>query len=318
MSSLMQLFRRPKTRPPVLEQGCVATIGAFDGLHLGHRRILKRVAKIAQAHDLPALIFSFEPTPKEYFSRQTPPARLMKFREKYIALNELGVDIFYCPRFESGLAGLTPDAFVDDLLVGLLNVQHLVVGDDFHFARKRSGSIIDLQRKGAEHGFSVEQVGSVIEQGERVSSSVVREALEAGNMERARQLLGSGYRMSGKVVKGQLLGRELGMPTANVKLNRKLSPVQGIFAVRLKIDGDEYSQGWLDGVASVGTRPTVGGTVPLLEVHIFDFDRDIYGAHIQVEFVAKLRDEEHFDDIETMRQQMFIDADQARDILAAA
>jgi len=300
----------------VLERGCVATIGAFDGLHLGHRRILNRVIELSQAHDLLTLIFSFEPTPKEYFSRQYPPARLMKFSGKYLALDKLGIDVFYCPRFEPGLAGLTPDAFVDDLLVGLLNVKHLVVGDDFQFARKRSGSIIDLERKGAEHGFSVEQVGSVIEQGERVSSSVVREVLEAGDMERARQLLGGWYRMSGKVVVGQLLGRELGMPTANVNLNRKLSPVQGIFAVRLKIDGDE--QGWLDGVASVGTRPTVGGTEPLLEVHIFDFDRDIYGAHIQVEFVAKLRDEERFDDIETLRQQMFIDADQARDILAGA
>jgi riboflavin kinase/FMN adenylyltransferase len=153
----------------------------------------------------------------------------------------------------------------------------------------------------------------VIEQGERVSSSVVREVLEAGDMERARQLLGGRYRMSGKVVKGQLLGRELGMPTANVKLNRKLSPVQGIFSVRLKIDADE--QGWQDGV---GTRPTVGGTEPLLEVHIFDFDRDIYGAHIQVEFVAKLRDEVRFPDLETLRQQMFLDAKQAREILNAA
>jgi riboflavin kinase/FMN adenylyltransferase len=315
----MELFRRPTFRPPVLEQGCVATIGAFDGLHLGHRRILKRVAELSLQHHLPTLVFSFEPLPKEYFSRGQPPARLMKFREKFLALDELGIDAFYCPRFEPGLAGLTPDAFIDDLLVGLLNIKHLIVGDDFQFAHKRSGGIADLERKGAEYGFSVEQVGSVTEQGGRVSSSVVRAALQAGNMEQARQLLGGRYRMSGKVVKGQLLGRELGMPTANVKLNRKLSPVQGIFAVRaggLQAEGEPLV--WLDGVASVGTRPTVGGTEPILEVHIFDFDQDIYGAHIQVEFVAKLRDEVRFDDIETLRQQMFIDADQARDILVAA
>jgi riboflavin kinase/FMN adenylyltransferase len=311
----MQLIRRSSIRPAILEQGCVATIGAFDGLHLGHQRILDRVHELAAQHGLPSLVFSFEPTPKEYFSRQSPPARLMKFREKYQALEEQGISVFYCPRFEPKLAGLEPDVFVDDLLIGLLNVKHLVVGDDFHFARKRSGSIKDLQRKSAEHGFTLEKVGSVVVEDERISSSVVRKALLAGDMQRAQQLMGGLYRMSGKIVKGQLLGRELGMPTANVKLNRKLSPVQGIFAVRV---GGLDAAGWLDGVASVGTRPTVNGTEPLLEVHIFDFDRDIYGEHIQVEFVAKLRDEERFDNLETLREQMFIDADQARGILAAA
>ncbi|MCP3999346.1 MAG: bifunctional riboflavin kinase/FAD synthetase [Gammaproteobacteria bacterium] len=315
----MKFFRNPTFRPPVLVQGCIATVGAFDGLHLGHRCILKRVVQLSRQHNLPALVFSFEPLPKEYFSREQLPARLMKFREKFLALDELGIDAFYCPRFEPGLAGLMPDVFIDDLLVRLLNVKHLIIGDDFQFGYKRLGGVADLEHKGAEYGFSVEQVGSVFEQGGRVSSSVVRAALESGDMEQARQLLGGWYSMSGKVVQGQLLGRELGMPTANVKLNRKLSPVQGIFAVRvggLQIDGQ--SQPWLDGVASVGTRPTVGGTEPILEVHIFDFDWDIYGAHIQVEFVAKLRDEVHFDDIETLRQQMFIDAEQARDILKAA
>jgi riboflavin kinase/FMN adenylyltransferase len=311
----MHLIRHPSERPALLERGSVATIGAFDGLHLGHRRILERVRELAQESGLPSLVFSFEPTPKEYFSRQSPPARLMKFREKYSALEELGVSAFYCPRFSPAFAGLEPDEFVDDLLIRLLNVRHLVVGDDFQFARNRAGKMADLERKGAEHGFTVEQVGSVNVAGERVSSSAVRRALAEGDAERARQLLGNWYRMSGKVVRGQLLGRELGMPTANVKLNRKLSPVQGIFAVRTA--GIEPGK-WLDGVASVGTRPTVNGTEPLLEVHIFDFDRDIYGAHIQVEFVAKLRDEERFDDLETLRNQMFIDADQARDILAAA
>ena len=317
MASIMQLFRHPKMRPPVLEQGCVATIGAFDGLHLGHRRILSRVDELASEHNLPQLIFSFEPTPKEYFARQSPPARLMKFREKFLALDSLGVDAFYCPRFEPALEGLDPDAFIDGLLIGLLNVKHLIVGDDFVFARKRSGSVADLERKGAEHGFTVEQVGSVEIDGERISSSVVRRYLEAGDMEKARQLLGDWYRMSGKVVRGQLLGRELGMPTANVKLNRKLSAVQGIFAVRAGLALDGASVRWLDGVASVGTRPTVNGTEPLLEVHIFNFDRDIYGEHMQVEFVAKLRDEVRFDDLETLRDQMFKDADQAREILAA-
>ena len=314
----MRLIHLPSHSIPDLREGCVATIGAFDGLHIGHRQILERVRIVAAEQKLPALVFSFEPTPKEYFSRQQPPARLMKFREKFQALDELGFDWFFCPRFDAALANLEPDAFIDDLLVNLLGVRHLIVGDDFHFARKRSGSVADLIRKGAERGFSVEQVGSVIEPGERVSSSVVRQALAHGDLDKARDLLGRCYRMSGTVIRGQLLGRELGMPTANVKLNRKLSAVQGIFAVRvsgLQLNGNQ--EAWLDGVASIGTRPTVAGIEPLLEVHIFNFDRDIYGEHIQVEFVAKLRDEVHFPDLESLREQMFIDASQARDLLAA-
>ncbi len=311
----MRLIRRPTQPVAELQTGCIATIGAFDGLHLGHRQIISRLKAEAAARGLPALVFSFEPTPKEYFSRSTPPARLMKFREKFQALDEFGIDWFFCPRFEPAFANLEPDQFIDRLLVNLLHVRHLIVGDDFRFARGRAGTLDDLRRKGATHGFSVEQVSSVTTGSDRVSSSVVRAALESGDMQRARQLLGGWYRMAGMVVRGQLLGRELGMPTANVKLNRKLSPVQGIFAVRV---GGLQSSRWLDGVASIGTRPTVNGVEPLLEVHIFDFDRDIYGAHIQVEFIAKLRDEVHFADIESLRKQMFIDAGQARRILTAA
>jgi len=312
---MMQLIRRPANSVAALKGGCVATIGAFDGLHLGHRQIIARLRDEAAARDLPTLVFSFEPTPKEYFSRGTPPSRLMKFREKFQTLEELGIDWFFCPRFEPAFANLEPDEFIDRLLVDLLHVRHLIVGDDFRFARRRAGTLEDLRRKGSAQGFSIEQVSSVTVGDKRVSSSVVRDALEQGDMALARQLLGDWYRMAGRVVRGQLLGRQLGMPTANVKLNRKLSPVQGIFAVR--VAGAEPGR-WLDGVASIGTRPTVNGVEPLLEVHIFDFDRDIYGAHIQVEFIAKLRDEVRFPDIESLRKQMFIDADEARRILTAA
>lgn len=311
----MQLIRRPIQPIAELQAGCIATIGAFDGLHLGHRQIIARLKAEAAARQLPSLVFSFEPTPKEYFSRGTPPARLMKFREKFQALNELGIDWFFCPRFEPAFANLEPDEFIDRLLVKLLNVRHLIVGDDFRFARNRAGTLDDLRRRGVAHGFTLEQVSSVTTGSDRVSSSVVRAALESGDMQQARQLLGGWYRMAGRVVQGQLLGRTLGMPTANVKLNRKLSPVQGIFAVRV---GGLQAGRWLDGVASIGTRPTVNGVEPLLEVHIFDFDRDIYGAHIQVEFIAKLRDEVRFPDIESMRKQMFVDAGQARRILTVA
>lgn len=309
----MRLIRNPGSVVPELEQGCVATIGAFDGLHIGHRSILSRVREIAAEKDLPALAFSFDPTPKEFFSRAKPPARLMCFREKFEALDEFGMDVFFCPRFNARMASLSPDEFIERLLVDKLRIKHIVVGDDFRFGHKRAGSVKDLQARGAELGFSVEQMGSVLEGDERVASSEVRALLAAGDCDGARRLLGRGYRMSGRVVEGEKIGRTLGMPTANVRLKRSQSPVQGIFAVRV----GGLAEGWLDGVASIGTRPTVGGTEPLLEVHIFDFDRDIYGAHIKVEFIAKIRDEEHFPDLESLTRQMSADAAKARDILRA-
>ncbi len=308
----MRLIRRPGTtrhRPP---QGCVATIGVFDGVHQGHQLILRRVIDEAKKRGLPSLVFSFEPTPQEYFSKSSPPARLMQLREKYQALEALGINWLYCPPFDETIESLDPLPFIRQFLVETLGVKHLVVGDDFRFAKGRSGTMEDLITAGRDEGFGVEQTGSVIQDGIRVSSTAIRAALDAGELEQAKNLLGRYYRMSGRIVAGKKLGKTLGFPTANVNLNRVLSPVMGIFAVR--IDGLE--EGLLDGVASVGTRPTVGGTVPILEVYIFDFDREIYGQHIQVEFVARLRDEVHFPDLESLRQQMHIDADQARQILA--
>ncbi len=309
----MRLIRNPRSVIPELQLGCVATIGAFDGLHLGHRHILGRVREIAAERGLPALAFSFDPTPKEFFSRGAKPARLMRFREKIEALDELGMDVFFCPRFNAAMARMSPDEFIEKLLMGTLRVKHIVVGDDFRFAHQRAGSVENLRARATELGYSVEKVSSVLEGDQRVSSSVVRELLEAGRCDEAAQLLGRPYRMSGQVVEGEKLGRTLGMPTANVRLKRSQSPVHGIFAVRV----GGLTEGWLNGVASIGTRPTVGGTEPLLEVHIFDFDRDIYGAHIQVEFLAKLRDEERFPDVDALTRQMFKDAEQARAILGA-
>jgi len=312
--NLMLLIRRPYQPPEALQNGCVATIGVFDGVHLGHQRILQRVQDEAAARQVPALMFSFEPTPQEYFGGAAPPARLMKFREKYHALNDLGVDAFFCPRFEQSLSSLDPEQFAKQLLHGLLGVKHLVIGDDFRYAKNRAGTVEDLKLAGERFGFSVEQVGSVVSEGERVSSTAIRHHLQHGEMAEAAALLGRNYFMSGRVVGGQQLGKTLGFPTANLKLNRKLSPISGIFAVRVS----GLREGLLNGVASLGTRPTVNGVEPILEVHIFDFSREIYGEHIDVEFVAKLRDEERFPDLDSMREQMHVDAAQAREILAAA
>ena len=310
----MHLSRTADCVPEQLvADGSVLTIGAFDGLHLGHQRILDRVLAEASQRRVPAAVMSFEPTPKEFFAAASPPARLMRFREKFEALAEYGLDLFFCPRFDARMQGVSVPQFVEHLLVNTLKVSHLVVGDDFRFGKARTGGVDDLKLAGQKFGFTVEQVGSVINDGERVSSSAVRHALAAGELTRATRFLGRRYRMSGRVVEGNHLGRELGYPTANVALRRRQTPVMGIFAVRVWGLGDTV----LDGVASVGIRPTVGGTKPLLEVHIFDFDEDIYGRYIQVEFVAKLRDEVKFPDLEELTEQMHRDAAQARDILAA-
>lgn len=296
-----------------VDNGSVATIGSFDGLHLGHRTLLDHVFEKSRALDVPAVVMSFEPTPKEFFQAASPPARLMRFREKYEALASAGVDIFFCPRFDVSMKNIAADTFIRQILVHALNIRHLVIGDDFRFAQDREGHLATLERAGAAIGFSVERVSSIFESAERVSSSAIRDALWNGDLDKATALLGRHYRMSGNVILGERMGRELGYPTANVNLNRRQSAVMGIFAVRVS------GPGWgpLDAVASVGTRPTFGGEKPLLEVHIFDFDRDIYGEYIHVDFIARLRSEEKFENADALVEQMHRDSEKARQILAA-
>ena len=308
----MQLMRRPDAAPHHLADGCVATIGAFDGVHLGHRRILERVLDEAAKRSLPSVVVSFEPTPREFFAGNQPPARLTRFREKFVELQSLGVDWFFCPPFNAEMERLEPNEFISQLLIDTLHIRYLVVGDDFVFGRRRSGTITDLRQAGSVYGFAVEQVGTVLEDADRVSSTLVRQALAAGELTTAATLLGRHYSMTGRVVDGKKLGKKLGFPTANVNLNRRASPIAGIFAVRVDGLGSEL----LNGVASVGTRPTIEGTEPLLEVHIFDFDRDIYGEYIRVEFIQKLRDEVRFSDLQALTEQMHVDAAEARQILA--
>jgi riboflavin kinase/FMN adenylyltransferase len=293
--------------------GSVGTIGSFDGLHLGHQALLRHVVEEAAARSLPAIVMSFEPTPKEFFRAEKPPSRLMRFREKFEALAESDIDIFFCPRFNAAMQNIAADAFIRQILVHAFNIRHLVVGDDFRFAQDREGHLDMLRRAGKTLGFTVEQMTSIVEEDVRVSSSEIRGALWTGDLDRAAALLGRHYRMSGKVILGERVGRQLGYPTANVNLNRKQSAVMGIFAVR--VSGRDW--GPLDAVASVGTRPTFEGTKPMLEVHIFDFDKDIYGEYIHVDFIARLRNEEKFDDVDALVEQMHRDSELARQILAA-
>lgn len=311
----MRLVRHLQDLPfDDLARGSVMTIGAYDGLHLGHEKLLERVFEESSRQGLPAVLMSFEPTPKEFFSVEQPPARLMRFREKFDALAAHGIDVFFCPRFNFEMRSIPADAFIRRVLVHGLNARHIVIGDDFRFARRREGSVEHLERASRALDFTVERVPSVMAEGVRVSSTAIREAMESGDMRTANALLGRPYRMSGRIIRGKQMGRKLGYATANVDLRRRQSAVMGIYAVRVNgIEG-----GPRDAVASVGTRPTFeDGNKPLLEVHIFDFDKDVYGAYIHVDFIERLRSEIKFDSVEDLVEQMHRDADNAKSALAA-
>lgn len=294
-------------------RGCVATIGAFDGIHLGHQEMIRVLRERAAEHGLPAVLLSFEPTPREYFAKSAPPARLTRFREKVEALQRYGVERFVCLRF-ARIRSLSPERFVQDVLVDALGVRHVVVGHDFRFARDLAGDVRTLRSLGEQAGFGVTEVPPFEIDGERVSSSLVRQALDEGDMQRAARLLGRPYRMTGKVVDGAKLGRRLGFPTANLRPRRRATPLAGIFAIRASGCGLQDAPG----VASLGTRPTLNGTELLLEAHVFDFDGELYRQYLHVDFIARLRDELRFDDVDALVEQMRKDAAQARRILAGA
>jgi riboflavin kinase / FMN adenylyltransferase len=295
---------------------CVATIGNFDGVHVGHREMVRTVKRHAERLGLPSVVITFEPSPREYFARGDVPARLTRLREKFAALADLGVDYLMLLHFDARMAGVSPESFVDDVLVNGLGIRHLVVGHDFRFAHRRAGSVDTLHELGRTRHFAVEEVAPFLLDGERVSSSLVRAALADGNLYRAQLLLGRPYRMTGKVGPGRQLGRTLGFPTANLCLHRRVVPLTGVFAVRVTGGGLHDAPG----VANLGTRPVLnesGGQAakPLLEVHVFDFAGDLYRRCLHVDFVARLRDERWFPDLDALTLQMHEDARQAREIL---
>jgi riboflavin kinase/FMN adenylyltransferase len=293
-------------------RGCVLTVGNYDGVHLGHQQMIGVLkARAAQLRSA-ATVLVFEPSSKEFIDPDGAPPRLTRWREKFLALAAQGVERLVTLRFDECMRAMTPESFVDELIVERLGTRHLVVGDDFRYGSNAGGTIESLRAAGQTHGFGVEQMAPFVFDGVRVSSTVVRERLELADYAGAARLLGRAYRMTGRVAHGRQLGRALGFPTANLRLMRRKSPVWGILAVR--VFGIESRP--LPGVASLGTRPTVNGTEPLLEVHVFDFSGDLYGRAIEVEFVAKLRDEVKFDSLDAMMVQMKIDGAQARDLLS--
>jgi riboflavin kinase / FMN adenylyltransferase len=280
---------------------CALTIGNFDGVHRGHRALIEKVIAKAREADLTASVLTFEPHPREFFAGDAAPARITRLRDKLALMRDAGVQRVHVARFDARFAALSPQLFVDDILTRGLGVRWLLVGRDFRFGARRAGDFSTLQN----HGFAVEAMPDVQFDGKRVSSSAIRAALQAGDIAAAERLLGHPYTISGRVAHGAKLGRGLGFPTANIVLRRR-PPVAGIFVVEV--------DGYGPGVASVGRRPTVNPVpIPLLEVHLFDHDADLYGEHLRVRFLKKLRDEQKYDGLAALRDAMARDARQARE-----
>ncbi len=307
---MLQLCR-DASGAPLAPQGSVVCIGAFDGVHLGHRALLARARERATALGARTAALSFEPIPREFFARGTPVPRIDDARGKIVQLAAAGADLLLLLRFDAALAAMSPEAFVEQVLAARLGAREVWIGADFRFGHARRGDPALLRELGATLGFGVEVFPEFLVDGERVRSSGIRAHLAAGDFDAASRLLGRPFMIGGHVVRGQQLGRKLGYPTANIRLGRRTSPVDGIFAVRVHGIGPAPHAA----VASLGVRPTVNGTEPLLEAHLFDFDGDLYGRRLDVEFVAKLRDEEKFSDLDAMVRQIDLDAAQARSLL---
>ena len=294
----MQIYRHIPSRQ---QQPCALAIGNFDGMHLGHQALLEKLTATAKALNLTSAVMTFEPHPREFFAPDSAPVRLSSLREKLERFADAGVEITYVCRFNRNLAKLTPHEFMNNILRDSLNAQAILVGDDFRFGAMRAGSTLDI----LEAKFNLISLLQVDLDSARVSSTRVRLALATGDLKEACLLLNRPYSMSGKVVHGAKLGRKLGFPTANVHMRHERPPLTGVYAV--KLDG-------LNAVANLGVRPTVAGISKLmLEVHIIDFKEDLYGKHVHVDFLHKIRDEVKFDGLDALKSQIALDVEAAKD-----
>ncbi|MBL0710139.1 MAG: bifunctional riboflavin kinase/FAD synthetase [Colwellia sp.] len=292
------------------DHGCVLTIGNFDGVHKGHQRVIAALVSKAKALNCIAAVLVFEPQPLELFSPETAPARLCRLRDKYSLLAELGVQRLICVNFNRKFASQSAEQFIEHLLVEKLGVKHLIVGDDFHFGKNRVGDFAMLSQAGQKFGFDVTDTASCKMANCRVSSTAIRDALAQGNLVDVENMLGRPYSIMGKVFHGDKRGRQLGFPTANVLLKRRNSPLNGVFAVKIKTKA-----GTFNGVANIGARPTVNGVRQQLEVHIFNFNDDLYSQCIEVIIKKKLRQVMKFDSIEALTAQIKLDSEQAKEQL---
>jgi riboflavin kinase / FMN adenylyltransferase len=300
--------------PALYKNGCVLTIGNFDGVHLGHVAVIKKLAQKGRELGLPVVIMLFEPQPMEYFLGAEAPPRLTRVREKIHRFATLPIDGLVVVRFNKTFAEQEPEDFIQSILVESLHVKHLVVGDDFRFGKNRQGDFALLHLKATEYGFTVEDTGSLVIQGNRVSSTLIRNALAKGDTAMAEAMLGYRFALCGRIVPGDQRGRMLGYPTANIKLSKSKAPVSGVYAVTMSGIADTP----VPGVANIGVRPTVDdGNQTFLETYLFDFHRDVYGYQAKVHLLKKIRDEHKFHTLDELKAQIDKDVIEARKIFAS-
>lgn len=307
----MQLIRGLTHLKP-LQDGCVLTVGNFDGVHTGHKKVIAKLAEQGKKMGLPVVVMMFEPQPLEFFLGENAPSRLTRLREKVAQFKLLAVDKLVIIKFNQAMANYQAESFITDLLVNKLNVKHLVVGDDFHFGKARTGNFAMLKEKGLEYGFKVEATDSFFVNQHRVSSTLIRDVLGRGELAKAKAMLGREYSVCGRVAHGNKRGRTIGFPTANIQMFRRNTPITGVHAViMVGADGEK-----IEGIANVGTRPTVdGGKKIILETHLFNFDKDIYGQYVEVFFKQKIREEVRFKSLNELKVQIEKDIVVAKQIL---
>ena len=304
----MKIIRRPKNNDPMFKKGSVITIGIFDGVHLGHQSLIKKLKQKAVQMGLPSIVFSFEPTPNDYFSKKQNK-RLTSLRDKLRLIDEFQIDYLYCPPFDSTMENLSPNQFITKHLINLFNPRYMVIGDDFRFAKDRKGSIKDLVITGQSNNFEVEQITSIVDSNTRISSSLIRDSLSNANLMLAKQMLGRNYSLIGRVIYGQQLGSTLGSPTANIDLSKTNNPLRGVFCVKVSLPDATKT---IFSIANIGFKPTIGGQKLNLEVHLLDFDKDIYKSYIKIEFLSYLRKEKKFSGLDALKRQIDQDIEAAK------
>ena len=304
----MKIIRRPKNNDPMFKNGSVITIGIFDGVHLGHQALIKKLKQKSVQMGLPSIVFSFEPTPNDYFSKKQNK-RLTSLRDKLRLIDEFQIDYLYCPPFDSTMENLSPNQFITKHLINLFNPRYMVIGDDFRFAKDRKGSIKDLVITGQSNNFEVEKITSIVDSNTRISSSLIRDSLSDANLMLAKQMLGRNYSLIGRVIYGQQLGSTLGFPTANIDLSKTNNPLRGVFCVKVSLPDATKT---IFGIANIGFKPTIGGQKLNLEVHLLDFDKDIYKSYIKIEFLSYLRKEKKFSGLDALKRQIDQDIEAAK------
>lgn len=304
----MKLYRHLNQLNNAFPQGSALTIGNFDGVHLGHQAVLAHLKQEARKRHLPTVVMLFEPQPNEYFSKENAPARLMRLREKLYALKQVGIDAVVRVKFNQTFAHTSAENFIKEILVKKLNVKFLSIGDDFRFGAKRQGDFALLKKVAPQYGFCVEKNPTFQQDNQRISSTTIRQCLKEGKLALAEKQLSKPFCIQGRVIHGKKLGRTIGIPTANIRIHRQVCPIQGVFAVNVRLcNGEMYHA-----VANIGTRPSVKGGTPLLEVHLLDFNGDLYGQTLDVIFHKKLRDEQKFPNLDALKVQIRQDIQQTK------